>query len=324
MTIGVAASGENAGAAVHAAVLGAELLGRGAIGGFAVFAMLDEQGRVWHRVTQRGGIEALKLPKAWLLARNAAAISSGPDRPEPLEQYLPGLDGIGLVTGHRLPNSPDANGIPLNRAVLAHLSAGEAPQPAVESVLAQSPEVDAGLIAMDVSGRIGFGNSARVARRADCGGAERASGRSHIALLHNSIFSQGCLAEKLADLAWSFLTGESTDIRLLFMRDSVPVHFSTKDRVHVSADGTITAVESANLRLQSAHRRATAIYLGSEIWQEGQLIGQAATELFTEVSQGRLCKQAGGPPIPIIMEAVRAGTEPPHASASQLIWGGIR
>ncbi|MDF2810006.1 MAG: hypothetical protein K0S56_1037 [Microvirga sp.] len=36
MTIGVAASGENAGAAARAAVLGAELLDRGAIGGFAV------------------------------------------------------------------------------------------------------------------------------------------------------------------------------------------------------------------------------------------------------------------------------------------------
>ncbi|WP_411469434.1 DUF6963 family protein, partial [Achromobacter xylosoxidans] len=45
MTIGIAAYGPNAGAAVRAAALGAELLGHGAIGGFAVFAVLDEQGR---------------------------------------------------------------------------------------------------------------------------------------------------------------------------------------------------------------------------------------------------------------------------------------
>ena len=47
----VAAAGAQAGAAVFDAVLGAELLGRGAIGGFVVFAVLDEQGRLQYRTT---------------------------------------------------------------------------------------------------------------------------------------------------------------------------------------------------------------------------------------------------------------------------------
>ena len=83
MTIGVAAAGAQAGAAVFDAVLGAELLGRGAIGGFVVFAVLDEQGRLQYRTTQRGGVTALDLPASWRDARVAAVISSGPDRPEP-------------------------------------------------------------------------------------------------------------------------------------------------------------------------------------------------------------------------------------------------
>ena len=51
MTIGVAASGPQAGAAVRAAALAAELMGHGAIGGFAVFAVMDDDGRVRHRLS---------------------------------------------------------------------------------------------------------------------------------------------------------------------------------------------------------------------------------------------------------------------------------
>lgn len=323
MTIGVAANGQDAGAAVRAAVLGAELLGRGAIGGFAVFAILDEQGRVRHRVTQRGGIAALNLPGNWLKARHAAAISSGPDRPEPLEQFLPGLDTIGLVTGHRLPNTPGANDVPLNQAVLARLAAGELPQEAVNAVLCEFPEADAGLIAMNASGRIGVGNSARVMRRPDCGYAERTSDGSVVALLHNSIFSQSPLSERLVDLAWSCLTGKETDTRLLFLRDTVPIHLSANDRVHVRRDGTITAVESANPRLPTANRWTTAVYLGSEVWQEGRLVGRVITELFTEVSQGLLRKTADSQPFPVVMEVMQDTSRAADLPVSETIEGGL-
>ena len=108
MTIGVAAAGAQAGAAVFDAVLGAELLGRGAIGGFVVFAVLDEQGRLQYRTTQRGGVTALDLPASWRDARVAAVISSGPDRPEPLTQFLAGADGLGWspATACRISRAP--------------------------------------------------------------------------------------------------------------------------------------------------------------------------------------------------------------------------
>ena len=143
----VAAAGAQAGAAVFDAVLGAELLGRGAIGGFVVFAVLDEQGRLQYRTTQRGGVTALDLPASWRDARVAAVISSGPDRPEPLTQFLAGADGLGLITGHRLPNQPGADGRPLNRMALDLMAEGAPPQQAVDAVLAAHPEWDAGLIA---------------------------------------------------------------------------------------------------------------------------------------------------------------------------------
>jgi len=212
MTIGIVASGSRAGAAVRAAVLGAESLGQGAIGGFAVFAVLDAQ-RQWHYcVTQRGGIKQLDIALDWLNAPVAAVISSGPDRPEPLVQLLPGQSGVGLVTGHRWPTTRDANGIPLNQSVLTQLAQGQDPQQAVATVLAAYPQADAGLLAITADGRMGWGNSAKVAQRTDLGQAWRVNDSARLALLHNSIQSDAHgsrLSTILADLAWTELSASS-------------------------------------------------------------------------------------------------------------------
>jgi len=289
MTIGIAASGPRAGAAVRAAVLGAELLGRGAIGGFAVFAVLDGQGRYCHCETQRGGIGALDIPGAWLEADAAAVISSGPDRPEPLAQFLPGASGIGLVTGHRLPNRPGADGVPLNEAVLARLAKGQHPQQAVDAVLADCAQADAGLIALCAEGRLGWGNSARVAARPDAGQGQRGEAGARLALLHNSIHAdlQGeTLADALAELAWAELADRTARWRFLTLAQPLPVRPAARDRVHIDADGVIVALESADPHLPTLERRGTAVYLGAEVWRDRSLAGHAATELQADVAAG--------------------------------------
>src|SRR3546814_1977272 len=91
--------------------------------------------------TQRGGTATLvgakgTPPPAFASARLVALISSGPDRPEPLMQFTPADAAVGMVTGHRLPNTPGVDGRPLNLAVLARLQQGETPRQAVEAVLA--------------------------------------------------------------------------------------------------------------------------------------------------------------------------------------------
>ncbi|MGE4436943.1 DUF6963 family protein [Achromobacter sp.] len=288
MTIGIAAYGSNAGAAVRAAALGAELLGHGAIGGFAVFAVLDEAGRVHHAACQRGGVTTLDLPPAWLRARHAALIESGPDRPEPLAQFLPGADGVGLVTGHRLPNRPGADGVPLNQAVLRRLAAGEPAQVAVAEVLHAHPEVDAGLIALSASGQLACGNSARVARRPDQGQAGRDDGASRLALLHNSIFPCPPLAEAMADLAWQVLTGGVGAYRALSLRAPVAITAGPRDRVRVDDRLRVTAIEQADPSLPATRRRANAIYLGSEVWQDGRHIGHTVSELVVDMADGRV------------------------------------
>ena len=302
MTIGVAASGHNAGAAVRAAVLGAELLGHGAIGGFAVFAVMNEEGAVNYRVTQRGGITALALPEEWLHARRAAVISSGPDRPEPLVQFLPSISGAGMVTGHRSPHLPGQDGIAVNKAVLARMVAGDSPQQAVDAVLAANPEADAGMIAMDINGQMGWGDSARVTRRGDQGRCHRHNDAARIVILHNSIDSQISLAESLADLAWICMTGERSPTRFLYLRESIPIRASDRDRIHIGPDGVIHAIDSADPLIPTAQRACWAIYRGGEVWQDDQQVGHVVAELKIDIAQGQVCKSLGGSPVPVVMK----------------------
>lgn len=297
MTIGVAAFGDHAGAAVHDAVLGAELLGRGAIGGFAVMAVLDATGALQYRVTQRGGVCALDIPATWRQARVAAMISSGPDRPEPLTQFLAGADGTGLVTGHRLPNTPDEQGVALNRAALDRLMQGQAPQAAVDAVLQAHAEWDAGLLAIDAQGRLGMANTARVRRRDDLGEFRRAvatttattTATASLGLLHNSIYARGDLAAQLGELAWSRLQGQAGKSRFLALTQGVPLVFAPRDCVHVDAQDAIVALETANPRLAALDRVSTAVYLGTDVRRDGVLVGTAATELYVRIRAGEAC-----------------------------------
>ncbi|ALM84470.1 hypothetical protein [Bordetella sp. N] len=292
MTIGVAAFGDHAGAAVYDAVLGAELLGRGAIGGFAVLAVLDAAGVVQYRVTQRGGVTALDMPAAWRDARVAAIISSGPDRPEPLTQFLAGADGVGLVTGHRLPNLPGHDGVALNRATLGRLShsgsagARQTPQQAVDAVLQAHAESDAGLVAIDIHGRLGMANSARVRRRDDLGEFQRVTPAASLGLLHNSIYARGDLAAQLGELAWSRLQSSAAGPSFITLRLPVPLTQAAKDCVHVDARGAIVAIETANPALTALDRIGTVVYLATEVRRDGILLGKAATELYVRIHAG--------------------------------------
>jgi len=286
MTIGIAASGANAGESVRAGVLAAELLGRGAIGGFAVFAAMLHDGRVCHCVTQNGGVGKLAIPDEWLQATRAAAISSGPDRPEPLQQFLPGFDGIGLVTGHRLPNRAGIDGEPLNRAVLRRLANGEMPQHAVDAVLHANAQSDAGLIAIDAQGYIGWGNSQRVAARADLGSFARSAGDRNLAILHNSIYFMRDMAEAVGSLAWRALSGEAGTYQLLSMPQAVALRQAQNDRIQLDSEGQIALIETAAAPVSDISGRFTAAYLGAPVWQAGRLIGHTISELIGLVEDG--------------------------------------
>ncbi|MBN7778828.1 hypothetical protein JYP49_21510 [Nitratireductor aquimarinus] len=290
MTIGIAAYGEGSLAAVQAAVSAAELLGRGAIGGFAVLAVIEANGEIAYRTTQRGGISALDIPVDWFQAQYAAVISSGPDRPDPITQFLAGKAGVGLVTGHRLPNSPTADGVSANIAVLDRMAVGEAPQDCIDAVLAQDPEMDAGLIAVALGGRLGISNASRVLRRGDLGQAHLEEGGRGFALLLNSIFAATGECQTLADvvggLAWQELTGKQADHMKLTLEAPVLIKPALVDRVYVDMSGRIVALETSDPRVCKADRLGTAAYLSTEVWLEERPLGIAVSELVARLANG--------------------------------------
>lgn len=291
MTVGIACFGDDPVRAAIRAVLGAELLGRGAIGGFAVVAMLDEEGIFHYASVQRGGVSAIDIPLQWARAVVAAVISSGPDRPEPLVQFLPGRDQVGLVTGHRLPNTLGADARPLNMMALDLLTAGQSPQSAVDTVLDGEPEADAGLIAINVSGAIGVRNTARAARRPDLGQANwHEAGRGY-ALLHNSIYANmpDCmaLAATLGELAREALGGPPAACGLVQMTRSVALHKAAQDRVTIDGEGLILSIETANpALLVGDHTARSVVYGAPPIYRNDQLAGYAASELFARLEDG--------------------------------------
>lgn len=151
---------------------------------------------------QRGGLEAIRAGAEQLVqtaqATVAAVITSGPDRPEPLSQFL-AAGRAGLVTGHRLPNLATVEGPSAGRAALALLAQGLSADEAVARVLRSNPDIDAGLIAVTPTD-LGLANSAHVEGRDDLGRAliMAEDRRYGFGLLHNSIAPAEGLAQAVA------------------------------------------------------------------------------------------------------------------------------
>lgn len=203
MTVGIGAFGPNAGAAVLAAWEAAEAGVTGDIGGFAVFVAIPLGTGPVMVECQRGGLARIRaewgdtgLLDIMALATIAGVITSGPDRVVPLSQLVP-ASRAGLITGHRLPREPGADGVSVNVAALRLLEVGVSPEDAVRRVTAANPGIDAGLIAVTPDD-IGFADTARVRGRADRGQAMLHRPGAGIAVLHNSIEPRDGYADRIA------------------------------------------------------------------------------------------------------------------------------
>lgn len=304
MTVALAACGPYAVAGLLHGLAALETLGAGAIGGFAVLAAMTPDGQVVYAETQTQGSQALDIDPDWLAFQRAALISSGPHRPEPLRQFLPAADGVGLVTGHRLPNRPFQNSR-LNLQVLDYLQQGLSPQAAITRVLSQAPEADAGLMAIDAQGRLAWANSARVRRRADLMTAERHQGAWHAALMMNSIFCLPPLHQQLAQIIldivftqaacaeqgvahpWALPASAAPNVQA--QRLPIPpcrIQPSAKDRVVVdTTQGQIALIESADPNIIQADGRWTIIQHGTPVVdQQNQPLGAALHDVISTVS----------------------------------------
>lgn len=295
MTIGIAASGPRAGLAVFRALAAVERVASGAIGGFAVFAAIDEAGTLHRAETPRGGTGTLFLdgevtgvepPAVVAAAPMAALMSSGPDRPPPLDQFLPAEAGAGLVTGHRLPNATGITGRALNLDVLDALRRGDGARAAVESVLAADPLADAGIIAVDCRGSVFGANSVRVARRPDLGHARRERKGAVVQVLHNAIRPVAPLAALAAEIALDVMTGPAAPDGWVTVRAGTPVRAGPGNRVLVDECGVALAVETTDTRILDGRHNCAAIYLGARVVRGRRTLGSILFEPNVVVQNG--------------------------------------
>lgn len=305
MTVALAVNGPYAAAGLLHGLFALENLGTGAIGGFAVFAALDPNGKVVYAETQDGGSTNLSIPSDWLKYEKAAAISSGPHRPEPLKQFLPALNGVGMVTGHRLPNRPFFKKR-LNTSVLDRLQQGDSPEQAIRTVLSQAPEADAGLMAIDIHGRIAWANSDRVNRRNDLMTGDITRDNHRVAIMMNSIHCapplHSTLPQIIADLAIDKANSSRSKHPTQNKADtqkhhayslplsSCPIHQAMEDKVLVDSQHlNLIAIESADPNIHQANGRWTVIQHGTPVIDsQGIVLGFALHDVIANVAKGQL------------------------------------
>lgn len=293
MTIGIATRGPGAGLAAWRALLAAELLGRGEIGGFCVFVWWGAAGRFQHATTQRGGTAGLDLSGDWADATLAGLISSGPDRPEPLTQFLPVDDGAGLVTGHRLPSSPLPDGRPVNSAALAAMMQGGFDPAGLQALLTAAPALDAGLICLGPTGPALIANAPRVASRDDLGSHLTDDGDGPVAaVLLNSIFAArlagDTLAANLAAIAAEAMGADPAPLGLARLAAPLAVQPAGQEAVEIDATGRVVAIRSDDPAYFGPKPRITAVYSNMPVWQAGRRVGHAASEVFADLRGGVL------------------------------------
>jgi len=301
MTIGIVAAGPRAGLAVFAALQAVERVAQGAIGGFAAFAAVTGEAVLRHE-TQRGGSATLFTageqtggPPGIEVAeaRLAGVISSGPDRPPPLAQFIPATPGLGLVSGHRLPNMSGRDGQPINTAVLALMESGLGPKEAVELVLAANPQADAGIIAGCLDGRIYAANAARVNGRPDLGHARVSQEGATVEVLHNVIFPVAPLAVLAAEVALDAMLARLVPDSEVVLRAGTPVVFGAEDHIRVDADLNVVEVQTTDPRLVAGVWNCAAVYLGAKVLRDGAPLGSTVVEPNIVVENGRIVSMSG-------------------------------
>jgi hypothetical protein len=312
VTIGIAAAGPGAGLAVWRALRAVELVGRGAIGGFVSLAAIGADGRLRRAEIQRGGAAALfgrdaadAVPDEIAAAPLAGLMSSGPDRPEPLAQFVPADGAVGLVTGHRLPNVAGASGLPVNEEVLRLMREGRPPRAAVLSVLGRNPDADAGVIALDRRGRLFAADAPPVLARGDRGAALRRlrPGGPAAAALHNAVLPHRPLAALAVETALDAMEPADLATGTVLLEAGTPLALGPAPAYLVDRAGrAVTRILVADPRYLEG---AWGLGLGHAVEVrgegDGRPLGRAVYEPYMLVAGGRLrsADGAGSLPIPL-------------------------
>lgn len=292
MTIGMAASGSWAGAGVLAGLRAVEAVGRGAIGGFVSLAVLTLDGQLLRAETQRNGTKGLfpdAPPEEILAAPLAALISSGPDRPIPLSQFVAAAPDVGMVTGHRFPQALNQDGQPLNAAILEAMRNGVAPQQAIDDLIDATPEFDAGFIALSSHGTFGFGNMPSVLRRSDHGFAHVTCDEigASIAAMCNAIQPHKVIGLLTCEAALDAMRLRGSERRVIALKAGLLLSYGETPEIQVNAAGDAIRIahpDAAELRDEMSFGMGDRV----SVIQENRLIGWLGHEPFMVVRRRKI------------------------------------
>ncbi len=292
MTIGIGIAGPGAGRAAHAALAAVEKVGRGMIGGFVSLAALDRAGRLHRGETQRGGAAALfagRLPEAIAEAPVVALMSSGPDRMPPLSQFTPAAEGVGCLSGHRLPNMPGRpGGEAVNALALARLAEGTPPQAALDAVLAEHPDADAGLIAVSATGEVAAANSRLAAARSDAGMLVTEGAGLKIAVLHNAIFPVAGLAALAAGAAIDAAAPADAYDFEITLSAGLELSTAPPEGIEIDGAGRVVALSGLPAGWAAPAWQGAAAMRGAPVTRGGRQIGTLVSEAYCVARDGVL------------------------------------
>ncbi|MEM7041818.1 MAG: hypothetical protein AAF543_03295 [Pseudomonadota bacterium] len=315
MTIGIAVRGPGAGLAAFRALAAVEKVGRGAIGGFVSFVAITAGGELLRADTQRGGTTTLFIegemtgiepPPEIANAPLAGLMSSGPDRPAPLDQFTPAASGVGIVSGHRLPNMPGADGVALNQAVLARMKAGASATEAGRVILERHPEADAGIIALRLDGEPFAGNTAHTAKRSDLGRAlsyDPTTGAA-VAVLHNAIHPHQALAELAASVALDAINPPDCADFSIEIAAGTPLSLGDANAIYIDDNGSVVGITVTQASWLGPGQDGAVIDFAARVQRGGQTIGHVITEPYCVVRNGRLVSLSGRQQVAIGVRAI--------------------
>jgi hypothetical protein len=297
-TIGIAAYGPNAGAAVFRALQAAEKISTGSIHGVASLVAMTADGKI-HRFSNlgRGGSTTLFIsgeetgvdpPPEIAAARFAGIISTGPRDPpsmprEAAAQYPSSGDGVGFVVGHRLPSVVGKNGLPVNHEVFQLMKGGLGAREAVDRVMSQNEDLDVGLIAVDAKGNVAMHNSKLVDLRYDYGharGEDRPSG-AVVETILNEIHPAASVAQVVVDIALQTMGGFRQTDHQITVKAGMRVEVGEENRVEIDRDLVAGRIITQLPRRLQGRQTAVIPYIMSKVVQDGKVIGYTINEPLT-------------------------------------------
>jgi hypothetical protein len=193
-----------------------------------------------------------------------------------------------------MPNTIGVSGVNLNDEVLDLMRRGLSPTDAVERIVIANPEVDAGIIALDVSGQLHVANTQLVKRRSDIGCALSGSlaQGALAAVLHNAILPHRPIAALAAEIALDVMQPNDRPDGWITFRKGIRLFPGPVTAVNVNSDGAVEAIIVDNPKFLEG-LWSLGIGYETRVLKHTRIIASMLYEPYMVVSDGILRKIDG-------------------------------